>query len=150
VFKDKEALFQQALRQYTQTFFRDSMPRNHPPLECIRLWLELLAQAMSRDPKQKGCFIVNTMLEREAHSATTIAMIDDRLDEIEAFFRGNLNQAVVDHVLPTDFEIDQNAKFLLGAVVGMLAISRMRRDFATLNSIALGAFAILPVRSNNS
>lgn len=142
-FGDKEKLFQQALRKYTQDFFRASMPRNCPPLKCIQQWFEHLAQAMTSDPKQKGCLIINTAMEREAHSPTTLAIIEDRLDEIELFFRQNLNQAKLDGALPKSFDGDGIAKALLGSVVGMLAVARMRRDAQTLNSIAAGAIALL-------
>lgn len=142
-FGDKEKLFQQALRKYTQEFFRASMPRHRPPLECIQLWLAHLAQAMVSDPNQKGCLIINTAMEREAHSASTIAIIEDRLDEIESFFQQNLHQAQQDGDLPATLDIDETAKSLLGSVVGMLAVARMRRDAQTLNSIAAGAIALL-------
>ncbi|HEY9648250.1 MAG TPA: TetR/AcrR family transcriptional regulator [Chroococcidiopsis sp.] len=142
-FGDKEKLFQQALRKYTQDFFRASMPRHRPPLECIQQWFDYLAQAMSNDPTQKGCLIVNTAIERDAHSPSTLAIIEDRLDEIETFFRQNLHQAKLDGSLPATFEVESTAKSLLGLVVGMLAVARMRRDRQTLHSIAQGAIALL-------
>lgn len=142
-FGDKEKLFQQALRKYTQDFFRASMPRHRPPLDCIQQWFEHLAKAMASDPKQKGCLIINTAMEREAHSPSTIAIVEDRMDEIESFFRQNLQQAKLDGDLPQSFEVDGTAKALLGAVVGMLAMARIRRDPQTLNSIAAGAMALL-------
>jgi TetR/AcrR family transcriptional repressor of nem operon len=142
-FGDKEKLFQQALRKYTQDFFRAFMPRNCPPLDCIQQWFEYLADAMAKDPKQKGCLIINTAMEREAHSPSTIAIIEDRLDEIESFFRQNLHQARLDGSLPKNYDVDVTAKALLGTVVGMLAVARMRRDSQTLHSIAKGAIALL-------
>ena len=142
-FGDKEKLFQQALRKYTQEFFRASMPRNCPPLMCIQQWLEHLAKAMTNDPKQKGCLIINTAMEREAHSPSTIAIVEDRLDEIESFFQQNLNQAKLNGDLPKAFDVDMTAKALLGSVVGMLAVARMRRDAQTLSSIVIGAIALL-------
>lgn len=142
-FGDKEKLFQQALRKYTQEFFRASMPRNCPPLTCIQQWFEHLAKAMTNDPKQKGCLIINTAMEREAHSPSTIAIVEDRLDEIESFFQQNLNQAKLDGDLPKAFDVDMTAKALLGSVVGMLAVARMRRDAQTLSSIVIGAIALL-------
>jgi TetR/AcrR family transcriptional regulator, transcriptional repressor for nem operon len=141
-FGDKEKLFQQALRQYTQKFFRAAMPRNYPPLECIEQFFERLAGAMTTDPNQKGCLIINTAMEREAHSPSTIAIVEDRLDEIESFFCQNLHQAQSDGDLSAQFDVDVTAKALLGAVVGMLAISRMRRDRKTIKSIAIGAIAL--------
>lgn len=142
-FGDKEKLFQQALRRYTQDFFRASMPRHRPPLDCIQQWFEHLAEAMTNDPNQKGCLIINTAMERDYHSPSTLAIIEDRLDEMESFFRQNLNQAKIDGDLPKTRDVDVIAKALLGSVVGMLAIARMRRDAQTLNSIAMGAMALL-------
>lgn len=142
-FGDKEKLFQQALRKYTQEFFRASMPRNCPPLECIQQWFGHLAQAMSTDPKQKGCLIINTAMEREAHSPSTVAIIEDRLDEIESFFYQNLAQAKLNGDVSKSLDVEVIAKALLGSVVGMLAVARMRRDVQTLESIAAGAIALL-------
>lgn len=145
-FGDKEKLFQQALRKYTQEFFRASMPRHRPPLECIQQWFERLAQTMATDPNQKGCLIINTAMERDAHSPSTLAIIEDRLDEIESFFWQNLTQAKLDGDVPKSRDVDGTAKALLGAVVGMLAVARMRRDAQTLNSIATGAIALLQLK----
>jgi TetR/AcrR family transcriptional regulator, transcriptional repressor for nem operon len=142
-FGDKEKLFQQALSKYTQDFFRASMPRNKPPLECIELWFEHLAEAMTNDPNQKGCLIINTAMERDAHSPSTIAIIEDRLDEIESFFRQNLNQAKLSGDLSESFDADMTAKAMLGSVVAILAVTRMRRDAQTINSIVAGAIALL-------
>lgn len=142
-FGDKEKLFQQALRKYTQEFFRASMPRNCPPLECIQQWFGHLTQAMSNDPNQKGCLIINTAMEREAHSPSTIAIIEDRLDEIESFFYQNLAQAKLNGDVSKSLDVEATAKALLGSVVGMLAVARMRRDVQTLKSIAAGAIALL-------
>ncbi|WP_445638109.1 HTH tetR-type domain-containing protein [Nostoc sp. DSM 114161] len=149
-FGDKEKLFQQVFKKYTQEFFRASMPRHCPPLECIQQWFDLLAKAMIDDSKQKGCLIINTAIERESHSPSTIAIIEDRLDEIESFFRLNLAQAIEDGDLPKSFAIDPNAKALLGLVVGMLAVARIRRDAPTLNSIAAGARTMLQLSSSRS
>ncbi|WP_373525434.1 TetR/AcrR family transcriptional regulator [Nostoc sp.] len=142
-FGDKEKLFQQAFKKYTQEFFRASMPRHCPPLKCIQQWFDRLAKAMINDSKHKGCLIINTAIERDSHSPSTIAIIEDRLDEIESFFRQNLVQAIKNGDLPNSFAIEVNAKALLGLVVGMLAVARIRRDAQTLNSIAAGASILL-------
>jgi TetR/AcrR family transcriptional regulator, transcriptional repressor for nem operon len=145
-FGDKEKLFQQAFKKYTQEFFFASIPRRASPLQCIQTWFEHLARTMASDPAQKGCLLINTAMERESHSPGTIAVVESRLDDIETFFRQNLTQAIQDGDLPNTFDADVNAKALLGMVVGMLAVARMRRDAKTLNSIAAGAVVLL--RSN--
>lgn len=142
-FGDKEKLFQQALSKYTQDFFRASIPCDKTPLECIELWFEHLAAAMTNDPNQKGCLIINTAMERDAHSPSTIAIIEDRLDEIESFFRQNLSQAKLSGKLSEPFDVDMTAKAMLGSVVAILAVARMRRDAQTINSIVAGAIALL-------
>lgn len=142
-FGDKEKLFQQAFKKYTQEFFRASMPRHCPPLKCIQQWFDHLAKTMMNDSKNRGCLIINTAIERDSHSPSTIAIIEDRLDEIESFFRQNLAQAIKNGDLPDSFAIEANVKALLGLVVGMLAIARIRRDAQTLNSIAAGASILL-------
>lgn len=142
-FGDKEKLFQQAFKKYTQEFFFASIPRRLPPLQGIQTWFEHLAKAMANDPKQKGCLLINTAMERESHSPSTIAVVESRLDDIEAFFRQNLIQAVQEGELPKSFDVETTAKALLGMVVGMLAVARMRRDAQTLASIAAGAIALL-------
>jgi TetR/AcrR family transcriptional repressor of nem operon len=142
-FGDKEKLFQQAFKKYTQDFFFASIPRRCPPLEGIQTWFEHLATAMASDPNQKGCLLINTAMERDSHSPTTMAVVESRLDDIEAFFRQSLAQAVQDGDLPPTYDGETQAKALLGLVVGMLAVARMRRDAATLHSIAAGAIALL-------
>lgn len=97
------------------------------------------------DPKQKGCLLINTAMERESHSPSTLAVVESRLDDIELFFRQKLTQAIQDGELPNSLDVEVSAKVLLGLVVGMLAVARMRRDAKTLNSIAAGAIALLRV-----
>ncbi|MBW4482466.1 MAG: TetR/AcrR family transcriptional regulator [Tildeniella torsiva UHER 1998/13D] len=142
-FGDKEKLFQQAFKKYTQDFFFASMPRHCSPLICIQQWFEHLAKAMASDPGQRGCLLINTAMERESHSPTTMAVVESRLDDIELFFRQSLAQAQQEGDLPAAFDVETQAKALLGLVVGMLAVARMRRDAQTLNSIAAGAIALL-------
>ena len=85
VFKDKEELFRRCFENYA-AFFRGTLPTDATGLAAIRAWLELQVRLAAEDPDRKGCLIVNTLSEREVHSAATRALAQGRLQEIRDFF----------------------------------------------------------------
>src|SRR4051794_29274294 len=84
-FRDKEELFRRCFENYA-AFFRRTLPTDQNGLAAIRSWLELQIRLATQDPERKGCLIVNTLAEREVHSAATQALASGRLQEIRDFF----------------------------------------------------------------
>jgi TetR/AcrR family transcriptional repressor of nem operon len=141
-FKDKEDLFRRCFEAYAE-FFRRTMPTDQPGLAAIRSWLDLQVRLATEDPDRKGCLIVNTLAEREVHSAATCALANGRLLEIRDFFLRQLVVAVAKGELRADLPIEPAADALAGAVVAIMALGRAGADLRMIEHVAQGAIAAL-------
>ena len=141
-FKDKEDLFRRCFEAYAE-FFRRTLPTDQPGLAAIRAWLDLQVRLAAEDPDRKGCLIVNTLAEREVHSAATRALANGRLLEIRDFFLRQLAVAVAKGELRADLPIEPAADALAGAVVAIMALGRAGADRRMIEHVAQGAIAAL-------
>ncbi len=137
-FTDKETLFRRAFDAYA-THFRASMPKGVTGRAAIQAWLETQARLAIEDPERKGCLIVNTVTERDAHSPDTRTLATERLNEIMGFFHTELLAARTTGDIPDGLDIDQSAAALTGAVVAIMALGRAGADASTIRSIAQSA-----------
>jgi TetR/AcrR family transcriptional regulator, transcriptional repressor for nem operon len=141
-FTDKETLFRRAFKAYA-VHFGASMPDGLSGLAAIQAWLETQVRLATGDPDRKGCLIVNTITEREAHTAATQVLARERLDEISDFFARALREAVTAGELSFGTDIDRHAAALTGAVVAIMALGRAGADAKMIESIGAAAFAAL-------
>lgn len=137
-FRDKEGLFQQVFEHYAG-FFRSTLPTDSGGLAAIRAWITLQAKLASEDSDRAGCLIINTVAEREAHSAATQALAQGRMREIRDFFVRNLMIAAQAGDLPSDSNLDLRADALVGAVVSIMTLGRAGADVTTINHVAQAA-----------
>ncbi len=144
-FTDKETLFRRAFEQYAG-HFRATLPDDLEGLTAIAAWLDLQAQLAIDDKDRAGCLIVNTVMEREAHSASMRSMAEGRLREIRDFFATQLRQAIAMGELPPMVDVDFRADALLGAVVSIMGLGRAGADGRTIRNIAKAAFE--PLRNS--
>ncbi len=122
-FTDKETLFRRAFNAYA-TQFRESLPKGLSGKAAIHAWLDSQARLAIDDPERKGCLIINTVIEREAHGAETRALAKERLDEITGFFSTELLAAKATGDVPAERDTQIEAAALTGAVVAMMALGR--------------------------
>ncbi|PPD15879.1 MAG: hypothetical protein CTY25_04075 [Methylobacterium sp.] len=134
-FKDKDDIFQHAFEHYAG-HFRATLPKGLSGLPAIRAWVEIQAKLATGDPERAGCLIINTVAEREAHSAATQAMAQGRLREIHEFFARNLVLASERGELPHETDIELEADGLLGAVVSIMTLGRAGADRRVIEHVA--------------
>jgi TetR/AcrR family transcriptional regulator, transcriptional repressor for nem operon len=134
-FTDKETLFRRAFTAYAEQF-RATLPRNSRGLAAIRDWLDVQAGLSAGDPDRKGCLIVNTLAEREAHAPTTRALADARLAEIRAFFQSALEEARARDELRAGADLDALADFLTGMVLALMSLGRAGASAAMIRNAA--------------
>ncbi len=84
-FGDKDGLFRAAFAAYAK-HFEATLPLDVEGVGAIRAWLETQVQLATGDPDRKGCLIINTNLEREAHTLETQQLAAGRLNDIRVFF----------------------------------------------------------------
>jgi TetR/AcrR family transcriptional repressor of nem operon len=134
-FTDKETLFRRAFDAYVR-HFRSSLPADLSGIAAIRAWLDTQVRLAVEDPERKGCLIINTVTEREAHSPETQRIAKARLDEITDFFRTNLATATASGELAPGRDLDRDAAALTGAVVAIMSLGRAGADPAMIQAIA--------------
>lgn len=122
-FRDKETLFRRAFEAYTAQF-RATLPTDCEGAAAIVAWLGTQARLATDDRECKGCLIINTIVERDAHSPATQRLVDARLAEIRAFFLENLDIAEKRGELADTVPGAQRADQLTGAVVAIMALAR--------------------------
>lgn len=139
-FGDKETLFRQAFEAYAR-HFRASLPAGKQGLPAIRAWLDTQVRLAAEDPARRGCLIVNTVMEREAHAEATRALAQGRLQEIRDFFIQHLSIAIRDGAVPAGTVVAAKSDALLGAVVAIMSLGRAGADRSTIAHIAEAAVA---------
>ncbi len=141
-FKDKDALFRRAFETYTSQF-RATLPGTLSGQPAIEKWLSVQVRLATDDPERKGCLIINTIMEREAHSSETKALADERLDEIRAFFERHLRIAVERGEIHGDTDAAAVADFLTGAVFAIMSLARGGAEARMIWNVAEQALAAL-------
>jgi TetR/AcrR family transcriptional regulator, transcriptional repressor for nem operon len=141
-FKDKEELFRRCFENYA-AFFRRTLPTGQAGLPAIRSWLAFQVRLAADDPERKGCLIVNTLAEREVHSAATRALAQGRLQEIRDFFQRQLAVALERGEVDTGLAVEPAADALTGTVISIMALGRAGADRRMIEHVAQGATATL-------
>jgi TetR/AcrR family transcriptional regulator, transcriptional repressor for nem operon len=137
-FIDKETLFSRAFERYVH-LFRSSLPVGLTGREAINAWLDTQARLATQDPDRKGCLIINTVTEREAHSSRNRQMAAARMDEITTFFRTELKVACSAGQIANDYNIERGAAALTGAVVAIMSLGRAGAADETIHHVAEAA-----------
>jgi TetR/AcrR family transcriptional repressor of nem operon len=84
-YKDKKSLFIQALQHYRKTATNamlEAMQANKPVREVLAKILNSLIKETISDPKNKGCFMVNTAIELAPHDQDILAIVQENRDNI--------------------------------------------------------------------
>ena len=126
-YTDKDTLFRRAFQAYVEQF-RATLPQDLSGLPAIAAWLRTQCRLATEDPDRKGCLIVNTVAERDAHSPETRAMAQARLEEITGFFRHHLTLAQAP-------EVEARAAALTGTVVAIMTLARAGASTATIEAV---------------
>ncbi len=134
-FTDKETLFHRAFEAYIN-LFRSSLPEGLSGRAAIHAWLDTQARLATEDPDRKGCLIINTVTEREAHSPRTQALAMERLDEITDFFRTELQAAHRAGEIAADADIEGGAAALTGTVFAIMSLGRAGASATTIRHVA--------------
>lgn len=140
-FSDKGTLFRRVFEAYAARF-RATLPSDLQGRAAIEAWLGIQVRLAVEDPDRKGCLIVNTVTEREAHDDSTRALATARLAEIATFFRDSLAQAEErGEVNPGEREV--RAAALTGAVVAIMTLARAGAPDAMVEAVAKQAILTL-------
>ncbi len=145
-FGDKHSLFVKALRRYDKHYRKDWADRlraTKAPREAIlTAFSEVLACALD-EGQSEGCLLVNTSLELSPHDDEVGVIVSNCFEEMERFFKEQLEKGKETGEIPADLSSDQTAKSLLALLVALRVFSRSRRDPALFRSLADQAEALI-------
>jgi TetR/AcrR family transcriptional regulator, transcriptional repressor for nem operon len=148
-FGDKRTLFRTALEQYVEGGIGERMRRceTRPPREAIGAFFEEILSRSLSDRERKGCMLVNSALEMAPHDAEFRKIIASVLDRIERFFLNCIKAGQADGTITRSISGEHLACHLLGVLMGVRVLARVRPERALLEGAVAPALAMLDGRS---
>jgi TetR/AcrR family transcriptional regulator, transcriptional repressor for nem operon len=145
-FGNKRALFVQALERYLDRSMRARVKRleeSLPPKQAVLQFFEEIIERSLKDRSRRGCLLINSALEVAPHDPKLGAEISERLGEIEQFFRRSIAAAQSKGSVRHDLDADDVARLLLGVLLGIRVLARVKPQRALLEGVARPALALL-------
>jgi TetR/AcrR family transcriptional regulator, transcriptional repressor for nem operon len=145
-FGDKRALYRRALDQYVAGSFGERAHRTEstmPPREAIGAFFqEIIVRSLS-DKRRKGCMLVNSALELAPHDREFQEVVAGVLVAVEKFFRRLVRAGQKDGTIATSQPVDDLARLLLGVLLGIRVLARVRPERELLEGLARPVLALL-------
>jgi len=151
-FGDKRALFRRALAHYVETGFSARaarLERDLPPHEAIVAFFREIVDRSVNDADRKGCLIVNSALELAPHDAEFRAVVEDVLNEMEAFFLRCLRAGQADGTISRAHQPQDLARLLLSVLMGLRVLARSHASPALLQGALRPVFVLLDPETSN-
>ena len=144
---DKRALFRAALDQYVEGSIGERIQRCKalPPRQALKLFFDEILNRSLNDPEHKGCMLVNSALEMAPHDPEFQAAIADVLNHIERFFLFCIETGQADGTIARSTPAETLARHLLGVLMGVRVLARVRPERTLLEGIIAPALALLDV-----
>jgi TetR/AcrR family transcriptional repressor of nem operon len=144
-FGGKRALFRAALDRYVERSIGERIKRCEalPPREAIAAFFEEILRRSLNDRQRKGCMLVNSALEVAPHDVEFRKIIAAVLGRIEAFFLGRIEAGQVQGTITCSVPAQNVAHHLLGVLMGVRVLARVRADRALLEGVVAPALALL-------
>jgi TetR/AcrR family transcriptional repressor of nem operon len=148
-FGDKRALYEKALDRYVEQSIADRIRRceSLPPLRAIEAFFEEIVKRSLNDRERKGCMLVNAALDVAPHDPAFRKIVAGVLVGMEAFFQGCIEAGQVDGTITRSLPAATLAQNLLGVLMGIRVLARVRPERALLEGVAAPALARLRVKS---
>jgi TetR/AcrR family transcriptional regulator, transcriptional repressor for nem operon len=142
---DKRALFRTSLDRYVENSIGARIRRCEalPPLEAIRTFFDDILKRSLADRDHKGCMVVNTALEVAPHDPEfrdTVAVV---LRRLEAFFKASVERGQAEGSISRSQPAGALAQHLLGVLMGVRILARVRPERSLLTGVVGTALASL-------
>ena len=151
-FGDKRTFYRKALAHYVQESIADRIRRCEgmaPRAAIGAFFAEILNRSLS-DPDHKGCMLVNAALEVAPHDAEFREDVASVLTQLQAFFLGCVAAGQADGTITTSLSAEDLARHLLGVLMGVRVLARVRPERAVLEGVISCAFALLDGRADRA
>lgn len=147
-FGDKRAIYEKALERYVERILADRLRRFETlaPREAIAAFFaEIVARSLA-DRERKGCMLVNAALDVAPHDPDFRRLVAEVLVEIEAFFLGRLKAGQADGSITRSLPAATLAHHLLGVLMGLRVLARVRPERDLLEGVVAPSLALLDYR----
>jgi TetR/AcrR family transcriptional repressor of nem operon len=144
-FGDKRALFRTALDRYVERSIGERIKRCEalaPRQAIVTFFDEILKRSLS-DRRRKGCMLVNSALEVAPHDTEFRRIIAAVLTRIEMFFLKCIEAGQAERTITCSLPAQNIAHHLLGLLMGVRVLARVRPDRALLEGALAPALALL-------
>jgi len=127
---DKRALFRTALDRYIESSIGVRLRRCEalPPRDAIRSFFDDILRRSLGDRDRKGCMIVNSALEMAPRDQEFRETIVETLKRIECFFLDCVERGQADGTITTSRPAVGLAQHLLGVLMGVRVLARVRPE----------------------
>ena len=144
-FGDKRSLYLRARDNYLVSSVHDRIARLAvlPPLAALHAFFDEIIARSASDPEQRGCMLVNAVLEVAPRDETVRAIVARELSAIEAFFFRCITAGQADGSIGDGQPAERSATMLLGVLVGIRVLARVRPNRTLLEAAAQTALAPL-------
>lgn len=142
-FGDKRALYRLALDRYIETSIGARIGRSEalPPRAAITAFFADVLRRSLTDRQHKGCMIVNAALELAPHDGEFRDVISRALKRIEGFFRDAIEKGQADGTIARGTSAAAMAQHLLGVLMGLRVLARVRPERTLLEGLVTTALA---------
>jgi TetR/AcrR family transcriptional repressor of nem operon len=145
---DKRAMFRTALDRYIEKSIRMRIRRCEalPPRDAIRSFFDDIVCRSLNDRERKGCMVVNSALEMAPHDAEFRKTLAETLNRIESFFLACVKKGQANGTITSARPAVGLAQHLLGVLMGVRVLARVRPERALLDGVIGAALTSLDGR----
>jgi TetR/AcrR family transcriptional repressor of nem operon len=144
-FGDKRALYERALENYVQGSIADRIRRCQrlAPRDAIQTFFAEVLKRSLGDRERKGCMLINAALEVAPHDPDFRKAVGGVLTRIEGFFLERLRAGQADGTVTRSLSAEDHARHLLGVLIGVRVLARVRPEPKLLEGAVRVALAAL-------
>lgn len=147
-FGDKRALYLKALTHYVEDriVWRIRQCDGKTPRDALSFFFNDVLRRSLDDPQRKGCMLVNAALDIAPHDREFQKSIDNSLAKIEQFFRARIEEGQAQGAFSSMQSAPNLARHLLGTLMGIHVLARVRPEKSLLQGAIHSALAMLDAK----
>jgi TetR/AcrR family transcriptional repressor of nem operon len=145
-FGDKRSLYERSLNRYLDQTFRERIRRiepSLPPREAVIAFLQEIIKRSVTDKQRRGCLLVNSAIESAPHDPKFLDIVATFLTEVEAFFLRCVSKGQGDGTISRAHSAADLSKSLLGILLGIRVLARVRPERKLLEGLVRPVFGLL-------
>lgn len=145
-FGDKRGLYAKALNRYLDQTFRERIRRIEPampPRQALEAFLREIVKRSLGDKQRRGCLLVNSAIESAPFDPDFLRIVASFLDEAESFFLRCVSEGQKNGTITRAHSAAELSKALLGSLLGIRVLARVRPDRALLEGLIRPIFGLL-------